>query len=283
MLINSISHLICRCKYSKVALNFVRLLSTADGFTIPSTDNIKENESNSIEIEKTTQNLKEDLQVNGERLSKYLASTGICSRREAEKWILDKRISIKGVVCSSVSYIVPKNQGKLDILVDGEPLHRNNLIKSPRLWIVYKARGNHLIHVRLEFSLLNLLGELTSDKDNIKNRPLMLERINALLKDSVNNKVIQNSATNKSTQSDAVNSNSTKLVPINRLDFNTEGLCLVTNNGNLARTMNEEPTLIREYRARIHGLLNEEKFFALKKGIYLDGKSAYSLQIYFFK
>jgi 23S rRNA pseudouridine2605 synthase len=63
-----------------------------------------------------------------------------------------------------------------------------------------------------------------------------------------------------------------RVVSVGRLDINTEGLLLLTNDGGLARYL-EHPDqgLSRTYRIRAHGILNEAEFARLAKGITIDG------------
>jgi 23S rRNA pseudouridine2605 synthase len=60
------------------------------------------------------------------------------------------------------------------------------------------------------------------------------------------------------------------LKPVSRLDFTTEGLCLITSNGKLSRIM-ESSTMERSYRLRAHGLINESKLSGLRRGLTVDG------------
>lgn len=63
-----------------------------------------------------------------------------------------------------------------------------------------------------------------------------------------------------------------RLMTIGRLDYNTEGLLLLTNNGELARHIELPKTgWIRRYRARVFGKLNEERLKKLEKGIVVNG------------
>ncbi len=63
-----------------------------------------------------------------------------------------------------------------------------------------------------------------------------------------------------------------RVVSIGRLDFNTEGLLLLTNDGELARHM-ELPAnaWLRHYRVRVYGDVNSAKLAALAKGITISG------------
>jgi 23S rRNA pseudouridine2605 synthase len=63
-----------------------------------------------------------------------------------------------------------------------------------------------------------------------------------------------------------------RLVTIGRLDINTEGLLLLTNDGGLARVLELPATgWLRRYRARVHGRVDEKALAALKDGIAVDG------------
>ena len=63
-----------------------------------------------------------------------------------------------------------------------------------------------------------------------------------------------------------------RLISIGRLDFNTEGLLLLTNDGGLARVLELPDTgWLRRYRVRAHGAIEQEKLDELRKGIEVDG------------
>ncbi|THV23272.1 pseudouridine synthase [Peteryoungia ipomoeae] len=63
-----------------------------------------------------------------------------------------------------------------------------------------------------------------------------------------------------------------RVMSIGRLDINTEGLLLLTNDGGLARVL-ELPTTgwLRRYRVRAHGEVDQPTLDALKEGIAVDG------------
>ncbi|MBR3501876.1 MAG: rRNA pseudouridine synthase [Alphaproteobacteria bacterium] len=70
-----------------------------------------------------------------ERIAKFIARSGVCSRREAEQLVLQKRISVDGVLIESPAFNVV---GTEKILLDGEKLPQ---IEKTRLWLYHKPAG----------------------------------------------------------------------------------------------------------------------------------------------
>ena len=63
-----------------------------------------------------------------------------------------------------------------------------------------------------------------------------------------------------------------RLISIGRLDFNTEGLLLLTNDGGLSRALEHPETgWLRRYRVRAHGEITQAQLDQLKNGIEVDG------------
>ncbi|MDH3242106.1 MAG: rRNA pseudouridine synthase [Alphaproteobacteria bacterium] len=63
-----------------------------------------------------------------------------------------------------------------------------------------------------------------------------------------------------------------RTIAIGRLDYNTEGLLLLTNDGALARTLELPATgWVRRYRVRVHGRVDEPALAALAKGATVEG------------
>ena len=63
-----------------------------------------------------------------------------------------------------------------------------------------------------------------------------------------------------------------RLISVGRLDFNTEGLLLLTNDGGLARALELPDTgWLRRYRVRAHGEVTQAQLDALKEGVEVDG------------
>lgn len=70
-----------------------------------------------------------------ERIAKFMARSGVCSRRQAEELIKQKRVSVNGVLIESPAFNVGGNE---KILLDGEKLPT---IEQTRLWLYHKPTG----------------------------------------------------------------------------------------------------------------------------------------------
>ena len=65
----------------------------------------------------------------------------------------------------------------------------------------------------------------------------------------------------------------TRIYPVGRLDYNTTGLLLLTNDGELANIlMHPSHEVEKLYLAKINGILTPQEFMNLKKGIVIDGR-----------
>jgi 23S rRNA pseudouridine2605 synthase len=63
-----------------------------------------------------------------------------------------------------------------------------------------------------------------------------------------------------------------RLISVGRLDLNSEGLLLLTNDGQLARALEMPSTaIVRRYRARAHGRTTQERLDKLKAGVTVEG------------
>ncbi len=157
----------------------------------------------------------------GERIAKVLARAGLCSRREAERWITAGRVSVNGKVLDSPALAVTSSD---QVVVDGKPLPT---AEPTRLWRYHKPPG---------------LVTTNSDPDG---RPTVFERLPK---------------------------NLPRVLTVGRLDLNSEGLLLLTNDGELSRRL-ELPEMgwSRKYRVRVHGKVDERRLESLKNGITVDG------------
>jgi len=160
-------------------------------------------------------------EVKGERIAKVMARAGLCSRRDAERWIGEGRVSVDGSVLKTPACVVT---GDSVIVVDGKPLPQK---AESRLWRYHKPSGL-----------------VTSHKDE-KERATVFDRIP---KDMG------------------------RVISVGRLDLTTEGLLLLTNDGELARKLELPSTgWLRRYRVRVHGTVDVRKLAALADGVTIDG------------
>jgi 23S rRNA pseudouridine2605 synthase len=71
---------------------------------------------------------------------------------------------------------------------------------------------------------------------------------------------------------DALPKSMPRVISIGRLDLNSEGLLLLTNDGELARKLELPSTgWIRRYRVRVYGAISEKMLAAMKNGVTVDG------------
>ena len=156
-----------------------------------------------------------------ERLAKFMARSGVCSRRDAEELIKQQRVSVNGEIVTTPAFNV---EGSEKILLDGEKLPE---AEKTRLWLYYKP-----------------VGLLTTHKDE-KARATIFEHLPAGMP---------------------------RVISVGRLDLNSEGLLLLTNNGELSRKLElPQNGWSRRYKVRVHGSVDKKKLEALEKGALIDG------------
>jgi 23S rRNA pseudouridine2605 synthase len=156
-----------------------------------------------------------------DRIAKVIARAGMCSRREAERWIEEGRVAVDGKVLTSPAVTVtPLNV----ITIDGETLKAP---ERPRLFRYHKPRGI-----------------LTTERDP-EGRPTIYDGMPKQLP---------------------------RVMPVGRLDFNSEGLLLLTNDGAIKRHLELPATgWTRRYRVRVFGTPDPEALQSLANGITIDG------------
>src|SRR5712672_371106 len=159
----------------------------------------------------------QDGKVTGERIAKVIARSGLCSRRDAEALIEERRVAVNGAIIESAALdVLPEDE----VFVDGRPLP---LREPPRLWRYYKPKGR-----------------VTTHKDP-EGRPTVFEALPEELP---------------------------RMISVGRLDYNTEGLLLLTNDGDLARHLELPSTgWSRRYRVRAYGKVDQPKLNELAGGL----------------
>jgi len=155
-----------------------------------------------------------------ERIAKKLSRAGVCSRREAERWIAEGRIKVNNVILSTPATNVSE---KDKILVDNIPLPKPSLTK---IWRFHKPKGC-----------------LVTEND-----PKGRKTIFQILPKSL-----------------------PRVISVGRLDYDSEGLLLLTNDGAISRKLELPSTgWLRKYKVRVHGIVDKSALLKIKDGIKLD-------------
>jgi 23S rRNA pseudouridine2605 synthase len=77
---------------------------------------------------------------------------------------------------------------------------------------------------------------------------------------------------NRPTVIDLINNCNRRLYPVGRLDMDTSGILLLTNDGELAYRLTHPSYLVRKvYQSWVYGIPGEEKLKCIKKGIEIEG------------
>jgi len=156
-----------------------------------------------------------------ERIAKYLARSGVCSRREAEKLILQQRVTVNGKLIETPAFNV---EGTEQIRLDGEKIA---IPEQTRLWLYYKPVG------------------LVTTHSDTAGRPTVFENLPKELP---------------------------RVISVGRLDLNSEGLLLLTNNGDLSRALElPQNAWSRRYKVKVHGIIDKKKLADLENGAVIDG------------
>jgi 23S rRNA pseudouridine2605 synthase len=155
------------------------------------------------------------------RVAKAIAHAGLCSRRDAERWIGEGRVAVNGKVLPTPAYVVRPGD---KVTVDGKKLPD---AEAPRLFRYHKPKGL-----------------VTSHKDPQRRKTVF----------------------------EALPPDLPRVISVGRLDLNTEGLLLLTTDGELARHLELPSTgWLRRYRVRAHGKVTEADLARLAKGTSIDG------------
>ena len=76
-----------------------------------------------------------------ERIAKFMASAGLCSRRDAERWIEDGRVMVNGETLTTPATLVGEDDV---VVVDGKKIKQK--ASSPRLFVYHKPAGLVVSH-----------------------------------------------------------------------------------------------------------------------------------------
>lgn len=153
------------------------------------------------------------------RINKYLASSGVASRRECDKLIVEGRVSVNG---KTATIGVDINDGD-QVTVDGKPVG----IKKNEYYILNKPKG--------------YICSVSDDKG-------------------------------RKTVLDLMPPNVGRIYPVGRLDYDSEGLLILTTDGELAQHLTHPSNSVpKTYLVRIEGTITESALNPIRSGIEIDG------------
>lgn len=154
------------------------------------------------------------------RLNKYLANAGICSRREADDFILAGVISVNGVVVSELgAKVLPTDK----VMFHQQPVRREKKV----------------------YILLNKPKNTVTTTDDPQERHTVID-------------IVKNAC-------------SERIYPVGRLDRNTTGVLLLTNDGDLASKLTHPKFEKKKvYAATLDKDLTDEAYNEIMAGILLD-------------
>jgi pseudouridine synthase len=161
--------------------------------------------------------------VNLVRLQKILSTSGVASRRAAERLMTEGRVTVNGQTVRELGTRADPDAD--DIRVDGRAVRQ----RSRRLYLlVNKPRG------------------YVTTRSDPEDRPTVLDLVPGL---------------------------HDYIYPVGRLDYDSEGLLLLTNDGDLAAALTHPShEVAREYHARVRGTPDARAIDDLSRGIMIDGR-----------
>ena len=155
-----------------------------------------------------------------ERLQKYIANSGYCSRRKAEELISQGKVFVNGNKVTELGTKVDNNDV---VMVEGVELTKPSRYEY---YLLYKPRGY-----------------ICSAKDD-KGRKTVVDLIE----------------TNE------------RIYPVGRLDYDTTGVLLLTNDGDLTNILTHPSNGIeKQYLAIVEGVITTDEIYKLIEGVVIDG------------
>lgn len=195
------------------------------------------------------------------RINKYLAECGVCSRRKADELVKQGRVSVNKKVVREVGTDV--DESKDVVFVDGKKVVRVThydylLFYKPKNCVTTLNEDNdnksgrkksekELEEIKNRAEKLAAKGIVEEQKEHAKPRKIITDFIG----DDYKNK---------------------RLYPVGRLDYDSEGLLLLTNDGDLTYKLTHPSSEIpKTYVVKIEGTIEESDLAALRKGVTVDG------------
>ena len=153
------------------------------------------------------------------RINKFIADSGITSRRKAEEFILQGRVTVNNKIVKELSYRIDPDRD--EVFIDGERIKS----KISAYYLLNKPRGTI---------------STTSDE---KNRRTVVDLIKT----------------------------KEKIYPVGRLDYNTTGVILLTNDGDFSNLLTHPGNKVpKVYEVKLDKNLDEADKNELLKGIFIE-------------
>lgn len=170
------------------------------------------------------------------RLSKRMAELGLCSRREADEWISNGWVKVNGVVVDELGSRIDPH-ARIEVSKDAEK-HQAEIVTI-------------LLHKPVGY----VSGQA---EDGYEPAVVLVHPDNQWAED----------ATHKTFKRGHLKG----LAPAGRLDIDSTGLLVLTQDGRIARQLiGENSTIEKEYLVRVEGTLTEQNLKKLNFGLSLDG------------
>ncbi|QOD60527.1 rRNA pseudouridine synthase [Polaribacter haliotis] len=161
----------------------------------------------------------------GIRLNKYIANSGICSRREADTYIEHGSVEVNGKLVTEMGYKVQAND-------------------------IVKFDGTSITPEQKKYVLLNKPKNYITTMDDDRGRKTVMELI--------------------------ANASKERIYPVGRLDRNTTGLLLFTNDGDLAKKLTHPKHNVRKlYHASLDKKLDLRDLEKLRGDVVIEGKKVF--------
>lgn len=155
------------------------------------------------------------------RLQKFLALSGVASRRASERLIAEGHVAVNGLTVTEMGVQVDEAHDR--VTVDGKPCR----IQAEKHYLAYNKP----------------IGEVTTVSDP-EGRPTVMDKFADY---------------------------PVRLYPVGRLDFDSEGLLLLTNDGDLMNNLlHPSREVAKEYLVKASSRVSEETIRRLRAGVALD-------------
>lgn len=162
------------------------------------------------------------------RLNKFLAHAGVCSRREADRFVAEGRVRVNGRVVEELGLKVDPARDKVEV--------NGRMVRAAK-----EESGTRSVYILL----FKPVGPVVTVKDPF-GRPTVMDLLPKL---------------------------STRVYPVGRLDADSEGALLLTNDGEMAHRLTHPRFGVgKVYEVRVEGEPSGEDLEKLRKGIFLEGR-----------